>query len=95
MKVIILLIVQVLAVIGANVGFFWACIEFILYLVKDKEFNWLSVWLFVASTILALGSVLYAAYLKSKNQKNRTTSINRESKFRKRLREAMEKADTK
>lgn len=23
----------------------WAIVEFILYLVKDKEFNWTSVWL--------------------------------------------------
>ena len=95
MKVISLVVVQVLAVIGANVGFFWACIEFILYLAKDKEFNWLSVWLFVLSTILAFGSVLYVAYLKTKNQKNRPKVMNREGKFRKRLREAMEKADTK
>ena len=30
----------------------WAIIEFILYLVKDNPFNWLSLWLTIAAAVL-------------------------------------------
>jgi hypothetical protein len=44
MKEISLLVAQVLAVTAARLSFFWAIIEFALYLLKDKVFNRWSVW---------------------------------------------------
>ena len=39
------MILIVLFNMGTGICSTWAIIEFILYLVKDKEFNWTSVWL--------------------------------------------------
>lgn len=54
MKTIILLIGQWISVIAAHVAFLWCIIEFILYLAKDKEFNWNSVWMFIISVVIFL-----------------------------------------
>ena len=72
MKIISLLIIQWIAVVSANIAFLWAIIEFILYLVKDKSFNWWSVWYFIISVVIALVCLVFALVVKSKH---RTTSI--------------------
>ena len=91
MKIISLLIIKSIAVVSANVTFLWGIIEFILYLVKDKAFNWWSVWCFIISVVIALVCVVFALIVKSKS---RTTSINTgrfKSKFQQRLEEMEQK----
>jgi len=44
-------IIKVLSIIIANVSALWAVVEFILYLVKDKEFNFISLYLLVISFV--------------------------------------------
>lgn len=93
MKVISLLVAKVLAVIAANVAFVWAIIEFILYLAKDKVFNWWSVWAFVISVVVAIALVIIAAVwqVKERNRawddmkQRRTTG--KKSRFQERLEE--------
>lgn len=70
MKVISLMVAQVLSVIIANATFVWAIIEFILFLAKDKEFNWWSVWFFVISAVVAIILTIIAVVTKAK-QRNR------------------------
>ncbi len=70
MKVISLMVAQVLTVIIANATFVWAIIEFILFLAKDKEFNWWSVWFFVISAVVAIILTIIAVVTKAK-QRNR------------------------
>ena len=48
------IITAIIFVIVSKISFVWAVIEFILYLLKDKDFNWISVYLFVFSSILAI-----------------------------------------
>lgn len=97
MKVISLLVAKVLAIITANVAFVWAIIEFILYLVKDKEFNWWSVWAFVISVVVAIVLVIIASVMAVKNRNSamadfkqrRTTG--KKSRFQERLEEMEQK----
>ena len=89
MKIINLLIIQWIAVLSANLTFLWAIIEFILYLVKDKPFNWISIWLFLLSILVILVSIIFTAITKLSNK-----SINQKyypnGKFRERLNEMTE-----
>lgn len=97
MRTISLLIVKVLAVIVANISFLWVIIEFILYLVKDKSFNWWSVYTFIISVVVALAIVIYASVVKVKASKKRLNDLigkPRKSKFQQKLDEAMSKANT-
>lgn len=102
MKVISLIVAQVLAVITANVAFVWGIIEFILYLAKDKEFNWWSVGAFVISTVIAIVLTIITAVAKVKQRnlawddmkQRRTTG--KKSSFQERLEEmAQQRANTK
>lgn len=93
MKVISLLVAKVLAVIAANVAFVWAIIEFILYLAKDKVFNWWSVWAFVISVVVAIALVIIAAVWQVK-ERNRAwddmkqrRATGKKSRFQERLEE--------
>jgi high-affinity Fe2+/Pb2+ permease len=101
MKVISLLVVKVLAVIVANLAFFWAIIEFILYLVKDKVFNWWSVWTFCISVAVALVVVAYGGIYAIKNRNKALNSLKKmredkpKSRFQQKLDKAMEQANTK
>lgn len=67
-KAISLLGAKVLAVMSANVAFVWIIIEFILYLAKDKVFNWWSVWSFVISVVVAIAVVIILAVWQVKEQ---------------------------
>ena len=97
MKVISLLVAQVLAVITANVAFVWAIIEFILYLAKDKVFNWWSVWAFVISVVVAIVVSIFALVAKTKARNKAWEEMKqrrperKKSKFQERL-EQMQKA---
>lgn len=91
MKIISLLIIQVVAVIAANVTFFWGVVEFILYLAKDKSFNWWSVWGFIISTIVALICAIVAIGIKAKTRKTSIDSGCFKSRFQQRLEEMEQK----
>lgn len=45
MKTILIGIVAFLGYLGTGVASIWAVVEFILYLTKDKLFNWGSIWM--------------------------------------------------
>lgn len=66
MKVIGLLAVKLLAIIAANLAFVWTIVEFILYLAKDRKFNWWSVRAFAISVVVAIALVLIASVWKVK-----------------------------
>jgi hypothetical protein len=67
----IFIIIQFIAAIGLYGSSLWAMVEFILYLVKDKAFNWLSVYGFIISFIIVL---VFGLIINVKAQK---TSINK------------------
>jgi hypothetical protein len=100
MKVISLLIVKVLAIIGTYGAFAWAVIEFILYLVKDKVFNWWCVYTFFISIGVLLGTLAYSAVYAIKNRNKSLGKLMEmrkdkpKSKFKQRIEEAMNKANT-
>ena len=97
MKVISLLVAKVLAVIAANVAFVWAIIEFILYLAKDKVFNWWSVWAFVISVVVAIALVIIAAVCQVKERNSALAKFKQrrykmpKSRFQQRLEEMEQK----
>ena len=96
-----LLVVKVLAVIVSNLSFFWAIIEFLLYLFKDKVFNWWSVWVFSISIVVALSLIVYGYLCAIKNSNELLDSFNKrrdempKSMFKRRLDRAMEQANKK
>jgi phosphotransferase system glucose/maltose/N-acetylglucosamine-specific IIC component len=100
MKVVSTILMAVVAYFGITVSCIWSVVEFILYLVKDKEFNWWSVYsIFIClftSLFLVIISFIFA-YLngkKSVEEKSKfngtDTVIPKRSKFQERL-EAMQK----
>lgn len=87
MKTIILSIIMVVAGVAAIVCKFWAIISFILYLVKDRPFDWISLWLMCGAILVT--TVCYFVMLFSKNTRE---SVNKKfkSSFQERL-EQMER----
>ena len=93
MKSLMTIVFLVLAAITAKVSFIWAIVEFIIYLVKDKPFNWHSVWLTIGSIILTI--ILYIVYYvvesKGYEAKRELRQIrNKKSKWQERLEKAAE-----
>ena len=85
MKTIALLVSTWISAIAANIFGIWAIVEFILYLVKDKYFNWLSVWLFGISVVLIIVFMVLSLIV---NGKARTSNFNlTKSKFQQRIEE--------
>lgn len=97
MKTITLLIAKIVTSAAASLSLVWAVIEFILYLVKDKPFNWWSVWVFFTSVALAITSFLLLIFVVAKDKRKEfNTHLDNlqerpKSKFRQRLDEAMAK----
>jgi membrane protein YdbS with pleckstrin-like domain len=60
MKAIISLL-AIPVIIGASLAWVWPVVEFILYLFKDRQFNWWSVWACLICWALALFAVIFAA----------------------------------
>ncbi len=94
MKTLILLIITLISYLGAVLCPVWALVEFILYLVKDKEFNWSSLWLSIISYILIVVMIFINAFYENKKQyENRQQSFikthgkNKKSKWQSRLEE--------
>jgi len=65
--------------------FIWAIVEFIIYLVKDKPFNWLSLWICGASVVIALVSFVLGVVYEAKTDSNLKISKSKPSKFQQRL----------
>ncbi len=92
MKVILTSVSGLIAYIGCVISCIWAVVEFILYLGKDKIFNWWSVWMIVIFAILSMVMIVVSAYLKQKEQSkiiNYRTDLNKKSKFQQKLEEAI------
>ena len=68
MKRIVLILANILLVIIINISFVWAIIDFILYLAKDKPFNWVSVLVFIASFVIIIIELVIAIYKKYKER---------------------------
>jgi uncharacterized membrane protein len=92
MKVVLTSLLALIAYVGSTISCIWSLVEFILYLVKDKPFNWWSVW----SILIFIGlGLIMLIHLFTKSIKNRNKSVEdfnlkRKSKFQERLDE-MEK----
>ena len=83
MKIIITTLAVITAVIS-KASWIWPLIEFCLYLFKDKEFNYFSLWFMLISWIVAVVFVLLAAYLNTKEAPKEPT-------FQERLRDMANK----
>jgi signal transduction histidine kinase len=84
---IIFIIIQFIAAIGLYGTSLWAMVEFILYLVKDKAFNWWSVYGFILSFIIVL---VFGLIINVKAQKN---SINK--RFEEQIQELKNRRENK
>ena len=71
---LLLMLLTILCAFGFPVSAIWAIVQFILYLVKDIPFDWLSVWCIPISLILTI--IFYTAYL-FKCEKDKKNSLNK------------------
>ncbi len=82
-----------LAYLGATVSCIWAMVEFILYLVKDKPFNWWSIWSILICSCAAIALFIIGAVMSTKTKYNVrksapiTDAIFKKSRFQDRLEE--------
>lgn len=74
---------------GAILSIIWAMLEFILYLVKDKAFNWWCIWSFIICILL--GIVVSVSTLLKAFKNNSFSSPGKKSAFQIRLEEEMKK----
>ena len=88
MKIIITALAVITAVIS-KLSWIWPLIEFCLYLFKDKEFNFFSLWFMLISWIVAVVFILLAAFMNAKSSESKF-----KSSFQSRL-EQMAKQRTK
>jgi len=87
-------ILAILSYFGVAISFIWAIVEFILYLVKDREFNWWSVYTIVICGISVIVFGILTAILKAKKTLKPPPPTRRpamKSHFQKRLEEMAEK----
>lgn len=91
MKVVSTTILAVLAYLGSAVSCIWAIVEFILYLVKDKVFNWWSVWMILICGGLALVMFIFSAVftVKARNESVKNFT-GKKSRFQERLEQMAE-----
>lgn len=54
MKTITVGFLALVSYFGITISIIWAFVEFVLHLVKDKEFNWWSVWMILICIISAI-----------------------------------------
>ena len=87
MKEIIKYIVLFIMGVSPYPSSLWVTVEFILYIAKDKPFNWLSVWACLVSIVLLFISIFIIAYDKE-IEKLRSKS-NGKSRFQQKLEEKL------
>lgn len=101
-KTVFSAVVMMLSYAGITISGIWTIVEFIIYLVKDHQFNWWSLWTLIISIctlIVSMVATLIFAALQKKNASSFPTSDTRphfvkKSKFQLRL-EEMEKQKNK
>jgi len=92
MKTLISLLLLLASYFGITISGIWAIIEFILYLVKDREFNWCSVWSIVICIVTTFILFIVTAVLATTSKTNEDKYIKTAtSNFKKRLAEMAEK----
>ena len=89
MKTVTFITLSTCSYVVSALSIIWTNVEFILYLVKDKEFNWWSVWLipigfFAAVLFAAIGAAMAA---KQKHEERQVFK----SSFQKRMEELKKK----
>lgn len=91
MKVLLTGVLAFIAYFGSVVSCVWAIVEFILYLVKDKIFNWWSVWSILLCAGLALFIFILSIVLIAKEKKDGIKNFQGKtmSRFNQRLAEKM------
>lgn len=76
MKALITGLLTIIMYLATGASFIWAIVEFILYLVKDKPFDWWSVWSILIcgfiSIILFVLCAFYAAKIESEKRNKGT-----------------------
>lgn len=85
MKYILAGLFTIVSYFGILVSGIWAIVSFIVYLVKDKPFQWWSIGSIGICTVLLFVSVFIAAYVKA------VAEVKRKSKWQQRLEEIREK----
>lgn len=97
MKTLITGLISIVAKIGASLSCIWAIIEFILYLVKDRPFNWWSVWSIIICTITTIVMAITCVYYQHKERRlnKNDTYPGKKSRFQQKLEEIAEKRNNK
>lgn len=92
-KIELLLTIKLLAIISINVSFMWIVVEFILYLVKDDEFNWWSVYTLIISLLIVIVIMILATLqvVKHKNKVEVNPKQLRKGSFNERLDKSFKK----
>jgi phosphotransferase system glucose/maltose/N-acetylglucosamine-specific IIC component len=91
MKTILFGAATFLSYLGGVVSAIWAIIEFILYLVKDRVFNWWSVWAILICIGVGVISFLFTVIFSVKENRTPKNLIKRKSAFMERLEETQKK----
>lgn len=89
MKIILASGLILLSRIGAILSVIWAVVEFILYLAKDKAFNWWCIWTLIICVLLPI--VVSVITLLKTVKNNSFSSPGKKSAFQMRLEEEMKK----
>lgn len=89
MKIILTGLITLTSYFGITFSCIWAMVEFLLYLVKDKPFNWWSVWsILICIVVVFLGSIL-TLFLAAKEEHD--TKISEKSSFQIKIEEMQAK----
>lgn len=89
MKIILASGLILLSRIGAILSVIWAVVEFILYLAKDKVFNWWCIWTLIICVLLPI--VVSVITLLKTVKNNSFSSPGKKSAFQMKLEEEMKK----
>jgi len=85
MKKLVLAVLGLISYFGSAASCVWAVVEFILYLVKDKEFNWWSVWMILICGVIAIVFIFTAAITDAKEKVSAAKFTPKKSTFQEKL----------
>lgn len=54
------IVIHLTAMVASLAGTAWAAVSFVLYLVEDRPFDWTSLWLTGAATVVAIANLVHA-----------------------------------
>ena len=79
-------IAVIISLIISTGSFFWTLIEFLIYLFKDREFNWVSLSIWIISTAAGvIGYIAYVIYFYGIDQDTEKSNRFRKSAFERRI----------